>query len=147
MLNERIRQTYFGVLNILSGKVWIKPYPTANALNSEDFLKHLLQRNPGKKITVCWDKVSSHDSKRVKCFVRDINRGLSKKQRRLTIVWLPLAAPEENPMEDVWLYGKTAIRKDPEDLLSFEDVKQRFEKALKNRNYSPDKTDSPSSTI
>lgn len=42
-------------------------------------------------------------------------------------------------MEDVWLYGKTAVRKNPSGLLSFKDVKNHFEKELKRHKFKFEK--------
>src|SRR4051812_44063125 len=79
MSNERIRQTYFGVLNVLTGKVLIRRSSTAHAVTTIAFLTYLLQSHPGAKLTICWDGAGYHRSDLVAEFIRKINRGLPRK--------------------------------------------------------------------
>jgi transposase len=63
-----------------------------------EFLGHL-QRHMGGKLTVIWDGLPVHRSRRVREFV-DQQRG------RIHLEGLPAYAPELNPVEYIWGYCK-----------------------------------------
>ena len=63
-----------------------------------DFLGHLLRHLPGKLLVV-WDGLPAHRARLVSEFI-------SAQRGRLTIEWLPGYAPELNPVEYSWGYGK-----------------------------------------
>lgn len=135
VINERIRQTYFGVLNVVSGKASIKRFSKANGVTTVDFLKFLLRKSQGKKIILCWDRVPYHRSAIVKEFVRKVNAGLARKEKRLILIALPINAPEENLMEEVWLSGKTSIRRSPKGLITFDLVKEKLERSIRAKKF------------
>lgn len=110
IVNERLRRSYFGALNIMTGRVVIKSYDDAKGESVVNFLAHLLRSNPRCKLTVFWDGASVHRCALIRDFLEKINQGKAGLKARILLVRLAPNAPEENPIEDVWLQGKTHIR-------------------------------------
>jgi transposase len=54
-------------------------------------------------LVIVWDEVSYHRSKSVQEFWGQTNSGLSAQAWKITCIRLALNAPEQNPVEDVWL--------------------------------------------
>lgn len=137
--NEKIRQTYFGCINIVDGKAIAVKYPKGDGENSVRFLKHIVSLFTGKKIILLWDKATYHRCEKVKDYLKETNKGLSKKDWKLTLELLPTAAPEENPMETIWLKGKNFVRSMCEECKTFLDVTRVFEKYISSNIFSFEK--------
>ena len=60
MVNERQRQTYYGVMNLANQEVTIAPYERGNGENTVAFIKHLQALHLNKKLIMIWDGVSYH---------------------------------------------------------------------------------------
>ncbi|MEM9680525.1 MAG: IS630 family transposase [Bacteroidota bacterium] len=139
--NEKIRQTYFGCVNPRDGQALVKKYPAGNTDNTLKFLKYLNQIFPNKRLFIVWDKASYHTSSLVKQYLRQINRGLAKKDWKITLALLPTAAPEENPIETIWLKAKNHVRSMFEECETFADVKRIFEEYISNNIFDFEKLD------
>ena len=137
--NEKTRQTYFGCVNAKSGEAFVKKYPTGNAENTVKFLKYLVNKFPDNRLFILWDKASYHTGNLVKEYLREINNGLSKKDWKITLALLPTAAPEENPIETIWLKGKNHVRSMFENCISFADVKKIFEEYISSNIFDFEK--------
>ena len=127
MNNEKERQTYFGVVNNLSKEVIVKEYETGNSESTMAFLKHLQKLNPEKQIAIFWDGASYHRSKKLKEFLAEQNKNLEEKEWKIYCNRLAPNAPEQNPIEDIWLQAKNCLREFWFLLKSFRDVKHLFE--------------------
>lgn len=125
--NERKRQSYFGYTNLANGRARVKRYPKGDGENAVKFLKYVIEQFPTKQILLLWDRATYHTCKLVKDYLRELNAGLAKKDWVLTLELLPKAAPEENPIETIWLKGKNYVRSMFEKCNDFEDVKTIFE--------------------
>ncbi len=131
MTNEKQRQTYFGALNYLSGETVIQEYSKGLSTHTVAFLKHLLHQHPGKRIAVFWDGATYHRSAEVKAYLSEVNKNLPEEAWRITCFLFAPYAPEQNPIEDVWLQGKNFVRENYHRCTSFSDVKDLFtEKVL-----------------
>ena len=53
-----------------------------------------------------WDGVSDHDSREVQDYLSQINHNLEEKNWKVTCLFFVPHAPDQNPVEDVWLQGK-----------------------------------------
>jgi len=133
--NDRERQTYFGALNCLSGEMLLQPYPTANSENTVKFLDWLQQQYPGKRIVIIWDGASYHKFGQMPEYLAKFNQGLTKDDWKITCLLFAPNAPEQNPVEDVWLKGKNFIRKHFHLCLSFKDVKKLFVDTLQHQTF------------
>lgn len=100
-----MRQYHFNwkVLSAVAGVTWWNFYfrlysTTIRGPQVIDFLGHLLRHLPGK-LSVMWDGLSAHRSHLVRDFI------LAQRER-LAVERLPSYAPELNPVEYIWGYGK-----------------------------------------
>src|SRR5258708_8055511 len=111
MINERERQTYYGAVNLLTHEVHLKVFPAGKGEYTVAYLRWVRERYPGKQIILLWDGASYHRDAQVKALLAEVNHGLDEKDWR--ILCLPFApnAPDQNPMEDIWLQGKNYLRK------------------------------------
>lgn len=134
--NEKERQTYFGCANLVTGKAIVKKYSTGNGENAVLFLKEILKQYQGKQIILLWDKATYHTGNAVKIFLKELNDGLEKKDWKLRLELLPIAAPEENPMETIWLKAKNQVRNLFIKCEVFKDVKRIFEEYILNNFFT-----------
>jgi len=137
--NERKRQTYFGYTNIATGRARVKKYPKGDGENAVKFLKYVVKQFPKQQILLLWDKATYHTGNLVKAYLSELNDGLSKKDWILTLELLPTAAPEENPIETIWLKGKNHVRSQFEKCDVFSDVKTIFEEYVNEQVFKFDK--------
>lgn len=132
--NPRQRQTYFGGLDALTGEVFIQPATTANSTTTIAYLEALLEHYEGRKVWVIWDNASYHRSEEIKQYLQQINGPLPESEWPLTLIALAPNAPEQNPIEHVWGYGKAQIRKQA-GLDSFQAVKEHFREVIEDRTF------------
>lgn len=125
--NPKSRQTYYGALNLLSGEFILKPYQKGNGEYTVDFLKKLQALNPGTKTVLIWDGASYHRGKEMKEFLAEQNQGLVPEEWSMTCLRFATYAPQENPVEAIWLQLKTLLRKCYRFGKTFAIVKRLFE--------------------
>lgn len=126
ILNQKERQTYFGAINYFSKEFVVREYSAGNGENTVSFLKELQNLSGDKRIAVFWDGASYHKSQEVKKFLASVNEGLEPSQWQIYCGKLAPNAPEQNPVEDIWLQGKNFLRKFWQLCKSFEAVKWLF---------------------
>lgn len=124
--NTKQRQTYYGVLNLYNQKFILNPYDSGNGKHTIEFIKYLQKLYPDKKLIIIWDGASYHHSQEMKAFLGQINQGLEEKDWKVTCIVLAPNAPEQNPVEDVWLRGKNFLRKHFYENNTFHKVKMCF---------------------
>lgn len=133
--NDKQRQTYFGALNCLSGDMLLEAYPKGNSKNTVEFLKDLQQQYPGKRIVIIWDGASYHKYGEMPAYLAKVNQDLAEHEWKITCLLFAPNAPEQNPVEDIWLKGKSFIRQQFHLCLSFKDVKKLFVDTLKHQTF------------
>lgn len=109
--NEKERQTYFGGLNYQTKEFIVREYSAGNSENTVAFIKDLQSQCPGQRIAVIWDGASYHKSEEMKTFLDSVNHGYESSQWRITCILFAPNAPQQNPVEDVWLQAKNFLRK------------------------------------
>jgi transposase len=109
--NEKERQTYFGGLNYQTKEFIIREYSAGNSENTVAFIKDLQSQCPGQRIAVIWDGASYHKSEEMKTFLDSVNHGYESSQWGITCILFAPNAPQQNPVEDVWLQAKNFLRK------------------------------------
>jgi transposase len=124
--NEHTRQTYYGALNLLTGRALTSPAEAGNGEQTVAFLKSLRQRFQGRPLLVIWDGAPYHRAEAVRAYLREVNGDRPEAEWRIQCLQLAPHAPEQNPMEDVWLGAKNHVRKLWCVLKSFLDVKRYF---------------------
>jgi len=109
--NQKDKQTYFGALDYRTKEFIVREYPAGNGESTVDFIKYLQQERPAQRLALIWDGASYHKSNEVKDFLAAINDGYSASKWRVTCILFAPNAPEQNPVEDVWLQAKNFLRK------------------------------------
>lgn len=130
VLNDAQRQTYYGALNLLTGRAVTWPTAAANGAETVRFLRWLWWRVQCRPMIIVWDGASYHRSEAVKAFLHRVNGDRSEADRRIQLLQFAPYAPEQNPMEDVWLAAKTAARQEWYRLDTFRQVKQVFTQSI-----------------
>ncbi len=125
--NQRERQTYYGALNPITGQVHMLQQDAGNTDNTLDFLRKLPQWYPqAKHIWLLWDNATYHKSEAVRQYLAQVNAELPEHLWKITCIGFAPNAPEQNPIEDAWLQGKTFLRKNFAKWTDFKAVKQAF---------------------
>lgn len=89
-------------------------------------MKKLQGQYPGKRIAVIWDGATYHKSSEVKQFLSILNDSYEANEWQFTCILFAPNAPEQNPVEDVWLQAKNFLRKFWHLCKSFSAVKWLF---------------------
>lgn len=124
--NIKQRQTYYGALNLYNRDFVLMPHDAGNEENTVAFIKHLQDLNPGKKLILIWDGASYHRSEAVQVYLKKMNEDLEEQEWKVTCLLFAPHAPEQNPVEDVWLRGKNFLRKHFYKNKTFRQVKNSF---------------------
>lgn len=126
MSNHRQRQTYYGAVNFLSRQLHLKPFPAGNSQHTIAYLEWLRELYPGKKLLVLWDGASYHRDAQLQAFLAHVNAGLAPSEWLITLMSFAPNAPEQNPVEEVWLAGKNHLRRHFAINKTFAQVKNSF---------------------
>lgn len=126
MTNQRQRQTYYGAVNFLSRQLHLKPFPAGNSQCTIAYLQWLRELYPGKKLLLLWDGASYHRDAQLQAFLCRVNAGLTSNEWLLTLMPFAPNAPEQNPVEEVWLAGKNYLRRRFALHKTFAQVKHAF---------------------
>lgn len=117
-------------------KLIIQEYKAENGDYTVDFLKKLIKANPGKKIIIFWEGVSYHRGETMQDFLEEVNGDLEEKDWRITCHLFPAYAPEENPIEAVWLSLKKLLRRCYRFCKNFTIVKCLFQLIVKFKLFT-----------
>ncbi len=98
----------------------------ANGENTVAFVKQLQELRDGKKLLLIWDQASYHRYSDMKEYLEEVNRGLEEKDWKVTCLLFESNAPEQNPVEDIWLKGKNFLRRHFYQNKTFQQVKDSF---------------------
>ena len=120
------RVTYYGALNLRDRDFVLIPRESGDGENTVSFMKRLQELNPEKKRMIIWDGASYHDCGEVRAYLGEVNRGLEEKDWKITCLLFAPNAPEQNPVEDVWLRRKNHLRKHFYENKTFQHVKNCF---------------------
>lgn len=124
--NIRKKQTYYGAVNLLNGRTSLFPADTANGANTVAFLQWLRWRHQCRPIIGLWDRARYHWCDEVKTYLRSLNGERPESERAIHLIPFATYAPEQNPIEDVWLAGKRHVRRQWDRLETFDDVTRCF---------------------
>ncbi len=127
LLNAKERQTYYGALNLLRSEFILEALPAGNGESTVKFVKKLQERNKSARLLLIWDGASYHRSQEIKDFLAEKNDGLSPDEWRITCELFAPYAPEENPVEAIWLQLKNLLRRFYRFGKNFNIVKRLFQ--------------------
>ncbi len=135
MTNFRERQTYYGAIEPLSAELIVIPTENANGAWTTIFVEYLREQYPEKRLILLWDGASYHRGEEMQEYLEAVNWGRSRDEWLVTCVLFAPNAPEQNPMEDVWLKAKQYVRKHWRESATFQLVTHFFEEALNTRSF------------
>ena len=139
MTNFRERQTYYGAIEPLSAEAIVVPTDTANGYWTTIFVEYLRQQYPEKRLILLWDGASYHRGAEMQEYLEALNLKQPRDEWLVTCVLFAPNAPEQNPMEDVWLKAKQYVRKHWRGCLTFRHVLRVFEEALNTLSFQFEK--------
>jgi transposase len=139
MTNFRERQTYYGAIEPLSGEAIVVPTETANGYWTTIFVEYLRQQYVDKRLILLWDGASYHRGVEMQEYLEALNLICSRDDWLVTCVLFAPNAPEQNPMEDVWLKAKQYVRKHWRKCPTFQRVMDVFEEALNTLSFQFEK--------
>lgn len=126
MTNERERQTYYGAVNLLTHEFHLKAFAAGKGECTVAYLRWVRGLYPGKQIILLWDGASYHRDVQVKALLAEMNAELEEKDWQLLCLLFAPNAPDQNPVEDIWLQGKNYLRKNFAHNKTFAAVKNCF---------------------
>lgn len=135
MTNYRNKQTYFGAVDYHTGEFLVKAYPKGNSDHTIEFLQYLQAQSPGQRLVVIWDGASYHRSEQMQQYLEQVNVGKVESDWQLYCLRFAPNAPEQNPVEDIWLQAKTYVRQRYYQCPSFKSLKQLFMQFLDGRVF------------
>ena len=135
MTNFRYSQTYYGSLNLFNHCFHLHPYESGNSSCTVLYLDYLRSLYPGKRLVILWDGASYHRSNEIKDYLRVLNFNLPSDKWHITLLFFEPNAPEQNPVEDVWLRAKNHIRSIFLDCLTFSKTKSAFSDFLNSNTF------------
>lgn len=133
--NPKQRQAFYGGINAHTGEMHVMPYPKAESAATTDFLTELMIRYPTAKLTICWDNASWHRGEEVIQFLTEVNGEVPPEARRITLLAFAPHDPEQNPIEEIWHQGKTALRQQRMEATTFSEVVTAFEQRLERQIF------------
>lgn len=126
MTNSKSRQTYYGAVNFLTQHFHLKAFSSGNGENTVAYVKWLRELYPDSKLWLVWDGASYHRYAEMQDYLMEMNADLPEEEWPVTCILFASNAPEQNPVEDIWLKGKNWLRKNFAFNKTFADVKKCF---------------------
>ena len=105
------------------GTFLMQSYPKANSQHTVDFIRYIQQRRPGPQVLIFWDGASYHYQQAMRAFLKTIQAHRPPDEWKVRCMRLAPYTPQENPVEDIWLKGKTFVRTHALWTTSFEQIK------------------------
>ena len=133
--NQRDKQTYYGAINARTGDVIVIPSDGADGRWTMIFVEFLRQEYEGKRIILCWDGASYHRGEEMREYLEGLNMGKPRNEWVITCIQFAPYAPEQNPIENIWLQAKEFIRKNWRECETFQYVIDLFERALNTLSF------------
>jgi transposase len=128
--NERERQTYYGALNYGTKEFCVKAYSKGDGTNTVSFIQYLQAKHPKQRLGIIWDGATYHTQGETKTYLTTINENLPPEAWPITCLLLAPHAPDQSPVEDIWLKAKNWIRENHHLATSFTMVKHLFVEAV-----------------
>jgi len=124
--NEKARQTYYGAINLATKDFHVCPFQKGDSVYTVKFVKHLQTLYPQAKLLFIWDGASYHKYADMQAYLQEVNQGLEEHEWKVTCELFEPNAPEQNPVEDMWLKGKNFLRKYFYKFPTFAKIKKAF---------------------
>ncbi len=120
-------QNFFGALNLKNHRDYVFQLNWQNQTEIIRALRRLLKHYPKKNLCVIWDNARWHKGKLLR---KELSKNGSLKH--IHLISFPPYAPDVNPQEQVWQYGKNNVSNDrlPE---SFKRTINLFKKSIRTK--------------
>jgi len=125
---ERDYQSFIGFLNIQTGEDLLYRLDWQDQEHIIPVLTNLVEKYPNKKIVIIWDNAAFHRGQKIRALL-----GEGKLLQNIKLIWLPPYAPDKNPQERVWNYGKKELAN--KVFNQFEDMVSSFEDIITGRLF------------
>lgn len=135
IVNAREKQTYFGALDYKTHEFITYAAKKGDSQNTINFLEYLRSQRPEANLLIIWDGASYHRSAAIQDYLDSLNRELEKEQWLINCKRFAPNAPQQNPVEDIWLQAKKLIREFYFFCHSFSIVKALFELAINSQIF------------
>ncbi|MEG4278207.1 IS630 family transposase [Microcoleus sp. MON1_C1] len=109
--NEKDRQTYFGALNYQSKEFHLQSHPSGDGKSTVKFIKYLQNKYKNRQIILIWDGASYHKYGEFRDFLLELKGDKEPDNWSITYILFAPNAPQQNPVEDIWLQAKNFLRK------------------------------------
>jgi hypothetical protein len=133
--NERERQTYFGDLNYQSLQFHVQSHPSGDKESTVKFIKYLPDKYKERKIILIGNGPSYHNYGEFRICFSSVNRDKEPSNWSITCILFAPNAPQQNPVEDIWLQAKNFLRKYWYLCRSFKIIKFLFEFFTKEHKF------------
>lgn len=130
---QKIKQHYFGALNISSKQEELVRLDWQNTKNIIEALREITKRYPGKKLCFVWDNATWHRSKELRALLGQNKDGQDNEFAHIRFIWLPPYSPDYNPQEHVWKVAKQAVKNNV--TATFNELKDTFEQAISGKTF------------
>lgn len=121
VIGERKKKSFYGALNVRSGKHYVHMCDKQNQKETVKFLKQIIRKIPGKKILLLWDNAPWHRGEIIRSYLHSI--------KRLELMTFPAYSPELNPEERVWKQARKDVSHNHNDN-NFERLSRKFRSYL-----------------
>jgi transposase len=135
VVNARDKQTYFGAIDYKTHEFITYAAKKGDSQNTINFLEYLQLQRPGANLLIIWDGASYHRSNAIQDYLDSLNRQLEQERWLITCKRFAPNAPQQNPVEDIWLQAKKLIREFYFFCHSFSVVKALFELAVNGQVF------------
>lgn len=123
---KRQAQSFIGFLNLKTGEELLYKLSWQKQDTIIPVLEELVENYPKMRICIIWDNAPFHRGKKIK-------KKLATTLRRVHLISLPPYAPDHNPQEHVWKYGKDNLANTQRG--SLEETVSAFESIVRGRIY------------
>lgn len=124
---KRKAQSFIGFLNLKTGEELLYKLSWQKQDEIIPVLEELTKKYPDKHICIIWDNARFHHGKKLKAKLRTT-------LKRIHLINLPPYAPDHNPQEHVWKYGKDKLANSQRE--SLEETVATFITIVTGRTYS-----------
>lgn len=123
---KRQAQSFLGLLNLNTGEDLLYRLAWQRQDEIIPVLEALVKKYPDKYICIIWDNARFHKGKKIR-------RKLTTTLKRIHLINLPAYAPDHNPQEHIWKFGKDRLANNQRE--SLEETIQTFELIITGRKY------------
>jgi len=139
LTNERQRQTYYGAVNFQTHRFHLKAFRAGNGRHTVEYVEWLRTLYPTAKLLLLWDGASYHRYAEMQAYLTTLNPSLEPHEWLVTCLLFAPNAPDQNPVEDIWLQGKNFLPKHFSLHKTFAQVKHSFFDCLNDLKFESTK--------